>query len=129
MHYRLNNGPELYFEYVPKGTLDEYLGRATTSHKTQVAVQIFSTFAFLHEEPTLTVHCDVKPANVLVQEWEVYTRQTKAEYGPLVDIWSVGVLFLCLEKGKLPHYLPRCEKDSMAWAVAIIEFARAYLRA
>ena len=60
---------------------------------------------------------------------EVYTRQIKAEYGPLVDIWSVGVLFLCLEKGKLPHYLPRYEKDSMARAVAIVEFARAYLRA
>ena len=154
--------PELYFEYVPQGSLLNFVGKATTFQQEQATVQILWALAYLHGQlPEPVVHRDLKLDNVLVQAWgqhrihikladfglsnrgellqtfcgtlwylapEGYTKQTSAEYGPLVDIWSLGVLVFLLVGGEMPEYLPRYNTDSMAWARAVVRSARAFLR-
>ncbi|KAL8855290.1 MAG: hypothetical protein Q9178_008062 [Gyalolechia marmorata] len=121
-----NEGPKLYFKYVPKGSLEKYQQSATSFHRQQAAVQVLSALEYLHElEPPL-VHRDIKPENYLAPEG--YTKQTNTKYGPLVDIWSVGVLLVWLEIGKLAKYVDYYKTDNMAWATALVEFVQAYLR-
>ena len=59
---------------------------------------------------------------------EGYTNQTNIKYGPLVDVWSVGVLALVLEAGEIPEYLDSYKTNSMAWAEVVIGFARDWYR-
>ncbi|KAB8356484.1 hypothetical protein FH972_024067 [Carpinus fangiana] len=154
--------PELYFEYVPKGSLLDFVGKATIFRQEQATFQILSALAYLHGQlPEPIVHRDVKPENVLVQAWaphsihlkltdfglsnegkllqtfcgtpwylapEGYTKQTNRKYGPLVDIWSLGVLVFVLVGGEMPEYLPQYNTNSMAWAWAIVGSTRTFMR-
>ena len=66
-HASFNTGPQLYFEYVPGGSLDGY--RSTTPvQRAQVAIQSLDALTYLHDVKLLA-HRDIKPANVLVQYW------------------------------------------------------------
>ncbi|CAJ2508711.1 Uu.00g137370.m01.CDS01 [Anthostomella pinea] len=67
-HAKLDPRPELYFEYVPGGTLEDILS-TTRFQKKQVAIQLLDGLKYLHGQPTPIVHRDVKPENVLVQRW------------------------------------------------------------
>lgn len=145
-----------------KGSLLDYVGKATTFQQEQATFQILSALAYLHGQlPNPVVHRDVKLENVLVQVWdphdihlkladfglsnrgkllktfcgtplylapEGYIKQTSKKYGPLVDVWSVGVLVFKLVEGEMPDYLPQYNTDSIAWARAIVTSARAFLR-
>lgn len=59
---------------------------------------------------------------------EGYTTQTRAKYSPLVDIWAVGALILWLEALQMPHYSDDYKTDGMAWAKAVVKFARYWLK-
>ncbi|CAJ2508643.1 Uu.00g136690.m01.CDS01 [Anthostomella pinea] len=67
-HAKLDPRPELYFEYVPGGTLKDILS-TTRFQKKQVTIQLLDGLKYLHGQATPIVHRDVKPENVLVQRW------------------------------------------------------------
>lgn len=147
--------PELYFEYVPAGSLLDYLPVTTSFHNQSIAVQVLSGVEYLHNLEVPTTHRDIKPENVLVQHWRsdsvcikladfglskqsdyLQTRCGTAiyaapeilsgRYTPLVDIWSVGVLLVRLECGRLPGY--RQGISPLAWAIALLSFVQEYLQ-
>ncbi|KAI9671163.1 MAG: hypothetical protein M1817_003670 [Caeruleum heppii] len=66
-HASFDNGPQLYFEYIPGGSLDRYPS-TTPGQRVQIAIQLLDGLTYLHDEK-LVAHRDIKPANVLVQYW------------------------------------------------------------
>lgn len=147
--------PELYFEYVPGGSLEDYLEDTTDFHNQSIAVQVLSGIEYLHSLAVPTTHRDIKPENVLVQHWSGDSVSIKladfglskqsehlkthcgtalyaapeihsGSYSPLADIWSIGVLLVRLECGGLPRY--RDKMSSLAWSIALISFVQEYLQ-
>ncbi|KAL8931805.1 MAG: hypothetical protein Q9216_007066 [Gyalolechia sp. 2 TL-2023] len=153
--------PQLYFEYMPGGSLEKYLSVTTSFHNKQMATQLLSGLEHLHTQQPPVVHRDIKPENILVQAWssegvhvklgdfglsrqaevlktycgsllyaapEIYCLPSDPKYSPLVDIWSVGVLLIRLECGRLPRYQDHYRASGAAWAEAVISFVQAHLR-
>ena len=160
-HASFDDGPQLYFEYVPKKSLDTYLSVTTSFHNRQISIQLLSGLKYLHTLEVPVTHRDIKPENVLVQDWsdkgvhvkfadfglskqaellksycgtllyaapEVYCLLDKPKYSSLVDIWSVGVLLVMLECGRLATYEDHYRTSGTAWAEALVRFVRAHLR-
>ncbi|ATY60032.1 tousled-like kinase [Cordyceps militaris] len=61
--------PQLLFEYAPGQSLSTYITQSTSLHNKQIAVQLMDGLRFLHNRDDPIVHRDIKPGNVLVQEW------------------------------------------------------------
>ncbi|KAL8945000.1 MAG: hypothetical protein Q9211_000390 [Gyalolechia sp. 1 TL-2023] len=93
--------PQLYFEYVPGGSLDAY--RATTAfQRRQIAIQLLDGLKYLHGKTPPIAHRDIKPANVLVQHWSPDRVHVKlADFG--LSKQSHHLRTLC---GTLPYAAP-----------------------
>ncbi|CAJ2508627.1 Uu.00g136530.m01.CDS01 [Anthostomella pinea] len=77
-----DNEPHLYFEFIPKGSLDRYLSVMTTFHSENIAIQLLSGLEYLHTQEIPIVHRDIKPENVLVQTWSSHDVCVKfADFG------------------------------------------------
>ena len=63
-----NASPQLYFEYVPGGSLEAY-SPTTALQRRQITKQLLDGLAYLHGKKPPVVHRDIKPENVLVQHW------------------------------------------------------------
>ncbi|KAK3135505.1 hypothetical protein QOZ80_5BG0419780 [Eleusine coracana subsp. coracana] len=64
-----NRNKLLVYEYMPNGSLDRHLFRATLSWRVryQIAVGIAKGLAYLHDKcRDCIIHCDVKPENILL---------------------------------------------------------------
>lgn len=58
--------PQLYLEYIPRGSLDDHEG-ITYNETLTIVRQCLSALAHLHGSETPIAHRDIKPANILVQ--------------------------------------------------------------
>ncbi|KAI0399057.1 kinase-like domain-containing protein, partial [Xylaria palmicola] len=156
-----DNGPQLYFKYVPGKSLEAYLLVTTPFHNKQIAIQLLSGLGYLHTKEVPFVHRDIKPENVLVQQWspksvyvkladfglskqakmlesfcgtlwyaapELYCLQDSRRYSPLVDLWSLGVLLVRLECGRLPDYENEYQTSGIAWAQVLVRYVKARQR-
>ena len=65
-------GPSIVMEYVAGETLDEYCRHASLSQKRRIATQLTDTLAYLHNKGT--VHCDLKPENIMIDTHTVPPR-------------------------------------------------------
>ncbi|KAL8895382.1 MAG: hypothetical protein Q9207_008197 [Kuettlingeria erythrocarpa] len=158
--------PQLYFEYIPGGSLEAYLDPPTTAFQNgQIALQLLDALVYLHGEKPPIVHRDIKPENVLIRQWSpdkihvkladfglskqsdilktfcgslsyaapeiYYTQLVRGKdaymYDPLVDTWSVAVLLVKLQCGRLPGWLDHYKNSGTAWGEAIVRFVRSYL--
>ncbi|KAM3264549.1 G-type lectin S-receptor-like serine/threonine-protein kinase RLK1 [Capsicum annuum] len=72
-----NEGPHrlLVYEYMSNGTLASFIfsdPRPTWSQRTNIAMGIARGLAYLHEEcSTQIIHCDIKPQNILLDDYHV----------------------------------------------------------
>ena len=67
-HANFDAGPQLYFEYIPGGSLEAYPS-TTTFQRSQIAIQLLNGLTYLHGQKPSVVHRDIKPENVLVRQW------------------------------------------------------------
>lgn len=58
--------PRLRFEFVPGGSLDKQANISTSESK-QIACQLASGLAYLHEQDPRIAHRDIKPQNILIE--------------------------------------------------------------
>ncbi|XP_047977955.1 G-type lectin S-receptor-like serine/threonine-protein kinase LECRK4 [Salvia hispanica] len=65
----------LVYEYMSNGTLADFLFgdlRASWSQRTQIAMGIAQGLTYLHEEcSSQIIHCDIKPHNILLDEYYI----------------------------------------------------------
>ena len=81
-HASFESGPQLYFEYVPGGSLERYLSATTSFHNEKITIQLLSGLGYLHTQETPITHRDIKPENVLVQAWSPESVHVKlADFG------------------------------------------------
>ncbi|XP_049409502.1 G-type lectin S-receptor-like serine/threonine-protein kinase RLK1 isoform X3 [Solanum stenotomum] len=72
-----NEGPHrlLVYEYMSNGTLASFIFgdlKPTWSQRTSIAMGIARGLAYLHEEcSTQIIHCDIKPQNILLDDYHV----------------------------------------------------------
>ncbi|KAM3324517.1 G-type lectin S-receptor-like serine/threonine-protein kinase RLK1 [Capsicum chacoense] len=72
-----NEGPHrlLVYKYMSNGTLASFIfgdPRPTWSQRTNIAMGISRGLAYLHEEcSTQIIHCDIKPQNILLDDYHV----------------------------------------------------------
>ncbi|KAJ8565196.1 hypothetical protein K7X08_007772 [Anisodus acutangulus] len=72
-----NEGPHrlLVYEYMSNGTLASYIygdPKPNWSHRTKIAIGIARGLVYLHEECIMQIiHCDIKPQNILLDDYHV----------------------------------------------------------
>ncbi|MCD7447137.1 hypothetical protein HAX54_023882 [Datura stramonium] len=72
-----NEGPHrlLVYEYMSNGTLASFIygdPKPNWSQRTKIAIGISRGLAYLHEEcSTQIIHCDIKPQNILLDDYHV----------------------------------------------------------
>ncbi|XVF24077.1 hypothetical protein REPUB_Repub13aG0096000 [Reevesia pubescens] len=61
--YQSNDFKALVFEFIPNGSLDNWL------HEIDIAIDVANAIDYLHHDcETVIVHCDLKPTNVLLDD-------------------------------------------------------------
>ncbi|PHT61300.1 hypothetical protein T459_34856 [Capsicum annuum] len=76
--FKGNDFKALVFQFMPKGNLDEWLhpekeihekSSLTILQRMNIIIDVASALHYLHHQcPTLMIHCDIKPQNILLDE-------------------------------------------------------------
>ncbi|KAK9725066.1 hypothetical protein RND81_05G119900 [Saponaria officinalis] len=73
--FQRNDFKALVYEFMPKGNLDRWLhktGHLTLLQRMDIAIDVAHALNYLHyENETPIVHCDLKPSNILLDEYMV----------------------------------------------------------
>ncbi|GFZ18212.1 receptor-like protein kinase 1 [Actinidia rufa] len=87
-----NEGPHrlLVYEYMSNGTLSSFLfgdPKPSWNHRTEIALGVARGLIYLHEEcSTQIIHCDIKPQNILLDD---YYNARIADFG-LAKLLTIG---------------------------------------